>query len=580
MTQYTYNSRNLVETITRPSGQQATNIYDPALRLSQVIDSYATTVYQYDPNGRLIETNDNANGGATTTRAYDSLGRLTGYTDEAGNTIGYGYDPAGNLVRLTYPDGKVVTYNYDQNNRLITVTDWAGRITTYTYDDNGRLVTTAFPNQTQETRTYDASGKLTGIQHPDPSGDLIYGCTYQIDAAGRISSATLNPAPTSFGVPIATMSFDADNRLTQIDGMVVSFDSDGNMTNGPSVQIQVPTIYSYDARNRLAASGRIGYYYNPDGRGTSLTDYNNNINGVATNFVIDPSGSLDRTLVQAKGGTLTYYVYGLGLIGQEQNGVYQNYHFDSRGSTVAITDSDGSVTDRFEYGPYGEGLSHNGSTDTPFKFNGRYGVQTDRNGLLYMRARYYNPAIRRFVNQDVVFGQISSGISLNRFAFANGNPVSLMDPFGLCAQSDPWSQVTPYLPQSIYPYGGSTPTEIELAYQSGQIDFWDYPLIYYYDQGRGTAVFATATDLFPVLLLTIGTAGIAEEAAPLVQALESAAEGTGTVWDAITATQDTYSGTVIPRSFTLSTSGADVWVAPNATEHLAEYALVHALPAQ
>jgi RHS repeat-associated protein len=55
---------------------------------------------------------------------------------------------------------------------------------------------------------------------------------------------------------------------------------------------------------------------------------------------------------------------------------------------------------------------------------------------LYMRARYYNPAIRRFINQDVLFGEINPGISLNRFAFTNGNPVSLMDPFGLCAQSE------------------------------------------------------------------------------------------------------------------------------------------------
>jgi YD repeat-containing protein len=245
-------------------------------------------------------------------------------------------DPAGNLIQLTYPDGKVVTYKYDQNNRLTTVTDWAGRITTYSYDDNGRLVTTAFPNQTQETRTYEASGKLTGIQDLDQSGNVIYGCTCQIDAAGRVTSAALTPAPTGFSVPTATMSFDADNRLTQFDGMTVSFDSDGNMTNGPSVRIQVPTIYSYDARNRLWASGRVGYYYNPDGRRTTLTDYTNNINGVATNFVIDPSGHLDRTLVRSKGGTLTYYVYGLDLIGQEQNGVYQDYQWVAASPTCRI----------------------------------------------------------------------------------------------------------------------------------------------------------------------------------------------------------------------------------------------------
>jgi RHS repeat-associated protein len=41
-----------------------------------------------------------------------------------------------------------------------------------------------------------------------------------------------------------------------------------------------------------------------------------------------------------------------------------------------------------------------------------------------MRSRYCNPTIRRFVNQDVFFGNLNPGISLNRFAFANGNPVS------------------------------------------------------------------------------------------------------------------------------------------------------------
>jgi hypothetical protein len=52
-----------------------------------------------------------------------------------------------------------------------------------------------------------------------------------------------------------------------------------------------------------------------------------------------PSARLDRTLVRNKGGNITCYVYGLGLIGQEESGIYQNYHFDSRGSTVAMTDA-------------------------------------------------------------------------------------------------------------------------------------------------------------------------------------------------------------------------------------------------
>ena len=47
-----------------------------------------------------------------------------------------------------------------------------------------------------------------------------------------------------------------------------------------------------------------------------------------------------------------------------------------------------------------------------------------------MRARYYSPAMKRFVNADVVRGKLSNAITMNRYAYANGNPVSYVDPFG------------------------------------------------------------------------------------------------------------------------------------------------------
>ena len=53
--------------------------------------------------------------------------------------------------------------------------------------------------------------------------------------------------------------------------------------------------------------------------------------------------------------------------------------------------------------------------------------------MICMRARYYSPDMRRFINADVVVGEISNAITLNRFAYANGNPVSMSDPFGLSA---------------------------------------------------------------------------------------------------------------------------------------------------
>jgi len=93
-------------------------------------------------------------------------------------------------------------------------------------------------------------------------------------------------------------------------------------------------------------------------------------------------------------GSSTYYVHGLGLIGQEQDGEYLTYHFDLRGSTVALTDETGNLVQRFQYSPYGMLLGGDASK-TPFLFNGQYGVMTDNNGLYYMRARYYSPDILR-----------------------------------------------------------------------------------------------------------------------------------------------------------------------------------------
>jgi len=132
-------------------------------------------------------------------------------------------------------------------------------------------------------------------------------------------------------------------------------------------------------------------------------------------------------------------VYGLGLIGEEQDGAYQAYHYDLRGSTVALTDSAGTVVERFQYSAFAQLVNHEGSSDTPFLYNGRDGVMTDASGLYYMRARFYSPSIRRFVNQDVLLGDVGDGQTLNRYAFVTGNPVSFVDPFGLSTYSTNWN---------------------------------------------------------------------------------------------------------------------------------------------
>ena len=150
------------------------------------------------------------------------------------------------------------------------------------------------------------------------------------------------------------------------------------------------------------------------------------------------------------------YVYGNGLISSEKTevtvensntadakadgtktetaGTLTVYHCDLRGSVRAVTDQTGTVTDRYSYSLYGERTHDTGDGDHIFGYCGRDGVITERDGLLYMRARYYSPELKRFISADSVIGNLSSTPSLNRYAYANGNPVTQIDPFGLSAE--------------------------------------------------------------------------------------------------------------------------------------------------
>ncbi|QCT01644.1 hypothetical protein E6C60_0924 [Paenibacillus algicola] len=208
-------------------------------------------------------------------------------------------------------------------------------------------------------------------------------------------------------------------------------DEDGNLLRGRLRGRSQDFVY--DARDRLVQAGSITYGYNAENERTWM-----NVKGQTTLYVVNPHAEYSQLLLEADeaGRVSAAHVYGLGLIGRESaDGRYQSYHYDLRGSTTRITDEEGDVTDRYTYGAFGELVKHEGTTRQPFAYNGRDGVQTDINGLYTMRARYYNPDIKRFMNRDVLRGEVSLGLrlSMNRFAYVNGNPVTFVDPLGLDA---------------------------------------------------------------------------------------------------------------------------------------------------
>ncbi|MEK4364013.1 RHS repeat-associated core domain-containing protein [Paenibacillus sp. FSL M8-0212] len=59
-----------------------------------------------------------------------------------------------------------------------------------------------------------------------------------------------------------------------------------------------------------------------------------------------------------------------------------------------------------------------------FSYNSLNGSMTNANAMYYMRARYYDPKLKRFLNRDVIRGEIQDGQTFNRYVYVNGNPVS------------------------------------------------------------------------------------------------------------------------------------------------------------
>ncbi|PTY01286.1 RHS repeat-associated core domain-containing protein [Opitutus sp. ER46] len=255
----------------------------------------------------------------------------------------------------------------------------------------------------------------------------------------------LHPKPAAFSLPTDALEYDADNQLSKWNNQTVICDADGNMTTGPSPSGAMKT-YSYDARNRLTSFDGSGYTYNPDGLRTAVTGTG------AASFLVDPNAALSRVLRRTKGGVTTYYVYGHGLLYQESGGVTRTYHGNQVGSTLVLTDDSQNVTDRIGYAPYGTITERTGSTDTPFLFNGEYGVMTDTNGLICMRNRYYNPRLMRFLNAD----PIGFGGGLNWYAFVSNNPISKTDPSGLQDFIAGFGPMPAPVPPGSYTYNGPT----------------------------------------------------------------------------------------------------------------------------
>lgn len=482
-TSYGYDSRGMLTSVTKPVIGTATYTRNELGLLSQITDLNGNNWnFGYTNMGMLQSHTDPP--GNTWQHTYDNRGRRDQTTYPDASTLTITYDNAGNIVRRLYSDGTDRQFTYDELNRLLTATDLSltrdaeGRVTATenpgtnfdaTYDDGGRLKTVTYNNGAfTVTYTYDASTGLLSSVTDDLTGarmDFTYDNDRKLTDITR--SNGINTALTwddasrltriqEGGIIDIKYTLDAAGQVTQAD-MTVPLDpadlltaTTDTFTYDAASQVSTPG-YSYDQRGRLTAS--LGYTYTWDGA-SRLTG----IDGVTFAY-----NGMSDVITRTEGGTTThyYYNYAIGLkpiVAEKDEGTGQFlryyvwtpdgnmlymidaangnkvyfFHFDRTGSTIALTDATGTVTDSYAYTPYGKLLQHNGASEQPFTFVGRWGVrQEGTSGTLYhMRARYYDVMTGKFLSRDPLWPMLWKVQEINPYCYANNNPTNNIDPLG------------------------------------------------------------------------------------------------------------------------------------------------------
>jgi RHS repeat-associated protein len=197
------------------------------------------------------------------------------------------------------------------------------------------------------------------------------------------------------------------------------YDGQGNRTS-----VTTPTMSAtmgYDQVNRMTSytSGAVsaGYAYDGDGRRASKT-----VSGVSTQFVWEDVTGKQALLTEGA----TSYVYGPGAkpIAQITPSGTMWFHRDQLGSTRVLTNSSGQAVATFSYDVHGNLTSKTGSADTAIRYAGEY--RDSETGLIYLRARYYDPVTAQFTSRDPL-----ESITRSAYGYVGNNPVNRVDPLGL-----------------------------------------------------------------------------------------------------------------------------------------------------
>lgn len=438
--------------------------------LSADNERYDNTVeFTYDDAGRLATESLTAHGQTyTVTRAYDTANRLTELTYPDGKVVERSYTDRGQLEQVDYDGNLAASFDYDNGAREITRTFGNNLVTSRTYNDDDTTAAISTPNVTSFTYSYDDNKNKTA----EAIGGVMssYGFTATFDDEDRLASWTREDSNLTQSWELSlvgdwdefttnsvtqTRTHGNAHELTVIASTSLTCDAKGNLTTNSNGQ-----TYTWDFDNRMASAtvpngcpdgvqGTHSYTYDALGRRVSRS-----VNGTDTTVFVCMTVPLPQS--PFAGQELSEYDSGADDTNPERHFVYASYiddvilqvnapqsspvkyfhHANNLFSCAGISNSAGSIVERYSTGAYGTRVIHDASgipasatISTLGNNTGFTGRRIDgETALLHYRARSYSSVIGRFLSRDPL-GFTEDHWSV--YEYCHSTPICLLDPSGL-----------------------------------------------------------------------------------------------------------------------------------------------------
>jgi RHS repeat-associated protein len=345
---------------------------------------------------------------------------VVGGTQTTTNT----YDSAGRILTTTKPDGSVETNSYNATTAdLTSIASVKSGTTiassTYAYDNLGRKTSETTPTYAV-SYAYDNAGQLTSEVR---TGGNAYNIAYAYDLAGNRASKTLNGTVENY-------TYDNANKLLTAGSKSYTYDLAGNVTGVTGGGTNSTLAWDAESRLKSAIVGTQTTTYPYNGIGQRVAK-----SGSVTNNYLLADDSIDTQVLSDGNAT---YAHGVnGIVSENRGGTSKFYHADALGSTRALTNSTGSVTDSRSTDAFGMVVSSTGTGigagASPFGFAGTWSYQQDsETGLMRLGHRMYDASTGRFISRD----PIRDGY--NWYTYCNNDPINAIDPEGLSDNRNHW----------------------------------------------------------------------------------------------------------------------------------------------